>query len=76
MGLNTTIRAPRREGPWLMLLKDLGLAGGFLVANGAGRLSVDAHLSDRANPHMFDRANPHTGEAFLSAIQRAERAAK
>jgi putative oxidoreductase len=30
----------------LMFLKDLGLAGGFLflVANGAGRLSVDARL--------------------------------
>lgn len=31
----------------IMLLKDLGLAGGFLflVANGAGRLSIDARRS-------------------------------
>jgi putative oxidoreductase len=51
----------------LMFLKDLGLAGGFLflVANGAGRLSVDAWLSDRANTHA--------DEAFLSAMGRAEK---
>jgi putative oxidoreductase len=34
----------------IMFLKDLGLAGGFLflVANGAGRLSVDARLPSRS----------------------------
>lgn len=35
----------------IMFLKNLGLAGGFLflVANGAGRLSVDAQLISRSN---------------------------